>query len=312
MVHYKFSQLTSFFHLIILTFSLILFNCSKSEEKEESLSPNAPSVGEVSSSVQMDTEDAKLDNAPRKKIANELNDKPKENNSSLKDEEYQVQFAGIDPKLGRLLEYNVSIEFESENFKKTRDDLYKLSSIYGFLQESNDTFYQEKSLNASVWIRTEKLYEFLEASNTLGKLRTESILANDLTFDNYSQTVTLNREFIRSRRRSSALSGSSDARNYTERERLLAESEDREDTATKEKWQIQDKVSWAKVQITVFDPSIDNTVKIPNFTTVFYDLTSAFLYLVYISLYGSPFLLVGIFLWFKRNWFLKMFSFKKT
>jgi hypothetical protein len=214
----------------------------------------------------------------------------------------------MDPKLDRLLEYNVILEFESHNFSKTRDDLYKMAGSFGFLQQSNDSFLSNKNLNASLWVKTEKLYEFLEVSNSLGKLRSESISANDLTYDNYVQNVSLNRELIRGQRRSKALSGSYDAKNYTERERLLSESEEKEDSAKKEKWLINDRVTWAKVQISIIDPNQEKSIDIPDFTEVFYDLASIFLYLAYLSLYILPFAIIGFLLYVKRSFILKLFS----
>ncbi|PJE03187.1 MAG: hypothetical protein CK427_05660 [Leptospira sp.] len=278
----------------------ILYNCNKSEESTQAeLSKDSiamSSGSSISDDFESEEIDAKVE-APREK---------KENSSSK--ESYSVKFSGIDPKFERLLEYQVNLEFESQNFSKTRDDLYKMAGSFGFLQQSNDSFLSYKNLNASVWVKTEKLYEFLEASNTLGKLRSESISANDLTYENYVQNVTLNRELIRGQRRSKALSGSSDAKNYTDRERLLSESEEKEDTAKKEKWLINDRVSWAKVQISIIDPYQEKSIQVPDFSEVFYDLASFFLYLMYLGLYALPLAFIGIFIYIKRSFFLKLFS----
>ncbi|MCG9875364.1 MAG: DUF4349 domain-containing protein [Leptospiraceae bacterium] len=283
---------------------VILNNCNKSEESTQAeLSKDSiamSSASPISDDFESEEIDAKM----------EVTREKKEISSSK--ESYSVKFSGIDPKFERLLEYQVNLEFESRNFSKTRDDLYKMAGSFGFLQQSNDSFLSYKNLNASVWVKTEKLYEFLEASNALGKLRSESISANDLTYENYVQNVTLNRELIRGQRRSKALSGSSDAKNYTDRERLLSESEEKEDSAKKEKWLINDRVSWAKVQISIIDPNQEKSIHVPDFSEVFYDLASFFLYLMYLGLYALPLIFIGIFIYIKRSFFLKLFSKNKN
>lgn len=287
----------------ILILNIIAFSCKQSEESSEPEYAKDSIMMESSSAVSDDYEADEIQ--PRMEEAGE-----KKIQSSSK-ESYSVKFSGIDPKLERLLEYKVSLEFESQDFSKTRDDLYKMAGTFGFLQQSNDSFLTNKNLNASLWVKTEKLYEFLEASNSLGKLRSEYIAANDLTYDNYVQNVSLSREQIRGQRRSRALSGSSDAKNYTERERLLSESEEKEDSAKKEKWLINDKVSWAKVQISVIDPNQEKSINMPDFSNVFYDLASMFLYFAYLALYILPFAIIGGLIYVKRSWFLKIFSNKK-
>jgi hypothetical protein len=285
-----------FSRIFLLILGIAIAGCSPSLDEESMLtdsvkgerSASSPSLSLEESIQSSDSDDS--------------------NSSITSQEKYSVKFSPIDSNLNRMLEYSIRLEFESDDFSQTRDQLYKMAGEFGFLQSSFDEVYSSKKLIVSVWIRQEKLYEFLDASNSLGKLRSESIQTTDLTYENFEKNIQLKREAIRGLRRSKALSGSSESKNYTERERLLSDSENNEDQATKDKWVIQDRVSWAKVQVQIIDPKKENQLSIPNFSSILYDFANGGLYLIYIGFYLLPFALVGYFFWRNRSFIKKIYK----
>lgn len=243
-------------------------------------------------------------NAPAKKSDSFGKNKSGKSTKYSGSQDPRIQFSPLNADLDRLLEYTVQLEFESTDFDSTRIQLYQLAGEYGFLQSGYDRFEKKKSLHASIWVRRDKLYDFLRVANDLGKLRSEEIRTTDLTYENYQKEVVLAREAIRGSRRARAL-GQTDTKTYAERERLLSDSENREDNAKMEKWQIQDRVTWAKINIQVIDPRTETEIAIPDFANVFYDFVSAFLYLLYIGIYLLPIGLLGWIIWKKTNIFRK-------
>ena len=248
---------------------------------------------------------ADLENAPaglaEEKIAISGRRSAPEREKRNDDEGYQVRFSKVEEKYERLIEYRVNLSFESKDFKKSRANLYKMASEYGFIKTSSDNFKERQTISASLWVESNRLYDFLQIAGQLGVLQSENINSDDLTFKMYSQQVTLRRENIRIIRRSRALTGSSSSKNFTDRERVLAESEDKEDAALKEKWQVEDRVKWAKVSIYIADPRPELGITVPNYVEVLYDLGNIFLLILYGLLYISPFVGLALLAWFKRN-----------
>ncbi|MCC5816045.1 MAG: DUF4349 domain-containing protein [Leptospira sp.] len=291
----------------LLIIYLFLSFCSQSESpKEDSLSETR---GAGDMEFEMMSEEAPPQSPASKrakpgqlKAPSDSSEKKLPSNSNFK-----IEFSPLNPDIDRLLEYTVKLEFESSDFSETRTKLYKFAGEFGFLQSSYDTFHKGKSLHATIWVKKDKLYEFLLVADELGKLRSEEINTVDLTYDNFQKEIELQRESIRGNRRAKALSAT-DTKTYAERERLLSESEEKEDEAKKEKWQIQDRVTWAKVNIQIIDPKLENQIAIPDFTSIFYDFASALLYILYIGIYLVPFGLLGWLLWRKTN----LFTRKKT
>jgi hypothetical protein len=291
----------------LLIIYLLLSFCSQSESpKEDSLSETRGS-GDMELEIMSDEAPPKSSASKRAKPSKLEAPSSPSKGKLQSNANFKIEFSPLNPDLDRLLEYKVRLEFESSDFSDTRIKLYKLAGEFGFLQSSHDRFQNGKSLYATIWVKKEKLYDFLLVANELGNLRSEEILTEDLTYDNFQKEVELQRESIRGSRRARALSAT-DTKTYAERERLLSESEEKEDKAKKEKWQIQDRVTWAKVNIQIIDPKLENQIAVPDFASIFYDFASALLYILYIGIYLVPFGLLGWLLWRKTN----LFTRKKT
>lgn len=302
---------TVFLAILFTIFYALSMGCSQSESPSEMKS-------DISTEMEEDTlllEGGNLAQRSANRISESPTSPAKNYDSSGKDrtvkptkysgsQDPKIQFAPLNVDLDRLLEYTVQLEFESTDFDSTRERLYQLAGEYGFLQSSHDRFEKKKTIHASIWVRRDKLYDFLQIANELGKLRSEEIRTDDLTYDNFQKEVVLAREAIRGSRRARAL-GQTDTKTYAERERLLTDSENREDNAKIEKWQIQDRVTWAKINIQVIDPRTESKIAVPDFANIFYDFVSGFLYLLYIGIYLLPIALLGWVLWKKTNLFRK-------
>ena len=281
-----------------LVFIVLLSGSVACSKDFESSQPQVES-NEASQSrmlADLESEESPAPGAGSPKLSNENRTTLKK--EGKKDVEFNVAFPRFPVSDERLLEYHVNLVFETLNFRESRNLAYALAAEFGFLQSSIDNFEQPRSLTASLYVRSEKLYEFLQKVNELGKLQSENIRTEDLTYDRFSTSVTLSREAVRGRRRGNALAGSPNAQNYVQRERLLAESEDKEDEATRENWRIRDKVSWAKINISIHDPKIEPGVDVPPFHNIGYDMLNMLLALIYYALYIIPFFAVvlGIYL----------------
>ncbi|MCB1160764.1 MAG: DUF4349 domain-containing protein, partial [Leptospiraceae bacterium] len=174
----------------------------------------------------------------------------------------------------RLLEYTIHLNYETEDFLKSRQRLIELAKSYGFIKKSTTSFEGRKpGVNLEIWVQVDKLYDSLLEFDNIGKLKYENIQTNDLTEENALSQKKVYRETIRVQRREKALVpvSKSNTWNWKDREDALERSENNLDSAEFEKWKIMDKISWAKVSVHLQSSHSKETVKVPNFIGAFYE-----------------------------------------
>lgn len=187
----------------------------------------------------------------------------------------------------RLLEYRINLIFETNDFETSRKMFYEIVKKYGFIRDYELKSDSINEFNSEIWIKSDQISPFLIESEKIGNLTSESIDTIDLTKDQFITKVHLERERIRSMRRRAAM-GNKNARDYSQREQALSDSENRQDQTKINQWEIQDKVLWAKVNILIHSKHSQPSVGIPNFSGILHDLATIGLYIVYIALYVLP------------------------
>jgi len=195
----------------------------------------------------------------------------------------------------RLLEYNIQLTYRTTEFLVSRKKLLEITAKYGFIKSNNtSTWHTQSSLNSELHIRTNDLYNALLDLDSLGDLVSENISVSDHTPAMTRKQIQIKRENLRIARRNRA-SGKigAAAKNWSQIEESLAESEDSLDEATYERWELNDRVAWAKFKITVLGPEYPKEVDVPVYRNAFVTLLNGLLELLYLLILLSPFLIIG-------------------
>ncbi|MBN1533213.1 MAG: DUF4349 domain-containing protein [Spirochaetes bacterium] len=211
--------------------------------------------------------------------------------------------APMDKAKGRLLEYTVSLSYETENILESRRKLLELVSRYGFITHSTavaDT--RQPFVNAEVMVKTELLYEALKDFESLGLLKNENINVIDHTEGMVLNERRVQRENLRIMRRNRAMGQlTAQNKNWEAVEQNIEQSEERLDQAEHGKWQIQDKVAWVRVQVSLRGPDLPNRIDVPLYRNAFIGLLNLTLRLVYLLIWLAPFIVLGILIWRYRG-----------
>jgi len=204
----------------------------------------------------------------------------------------EIYFLGKKAPFGRLLEFHVSLSYEVENFQFARKALFKTIDKYGYIKNSGTGQTPNMYMSATVYVRSENLHKFLleieHEMTDLGKLASEQIQAIDHTENHQWQQTVIRRENIRSVRRKNAMVGTPGRRNWSERESDLGESEDRLDQAKHEKWKVEDRIRWAKVDLTFYESDPESEIEVPLFKKTFIALANFFLNVLNALIYVIP------------------------
>jgi len=192
----------------------------------------------------------------------------------------------------RLLEYEVHLSYLSDNLPASRHVLLSLPGRDCFmLNAASDLDGDPGSMNMTLRVRADKLYDYMIKLDSAGQLQSERISATDHTENMALQNITSRREDLRARRRQQLLA-TADQRTRTESERLLAQSEDRQDQTEHERWKIQDRISWATVHVSIRNPEQPAQFSVPVYRNALVYAANVFMYLLYAALFVLPFALV--------------------
>lgn len=200
----------------------------------------------------------------------------------------------------RLLEYTIRLKYRNSNFHRARVEILALAGKYGFINAgSTDTADSSSVMTASLSIRAKKLYDFLQEADRIGELTGEQIWVNDHTEEMVQAARRAKREDLRIQRNLRAQGNIAPAaRNWSAIEESLKRSEDEFDASEHKKWKVTDSVEWAKVTIEI-EPV--GAVRVPPYLRALYGAVNIVLYLLYIVIYMSPFIVLFGLLWWKRK-----------
>ncbi|MCB1172463.1 MAG: DUF4349 domain-containing protein [Leptospiraceae bacterium] len=203
----------------------------------------------------------------------------------------------------RLLEYKVDLQIESKDLLQSRKNMLAIVQKYGFIVTSNVEAGTTPWLQGRLRVKSDSLYEVLLQSSTLGSIQAESIQVIDHTENDVLQKRKIQRSEIQQARRTRSLANT-ERKDWAARERLLSESEEKEDQASQERWRIQDRVSWAEVTIHINGPRQAPQISVPLYQEALIDLVNGLLYLSWLSLYLIPWaLLAALLVWgLRRLW----------
>lgn len=196
----------------------------------------------------------------------------------------------------RLLEYFVSLNYDSKDFPASRRRLIQIVSQYGFIVSSQARAGESPYLSSTIKVKTQDLFRVLEKLDELGTLKSEDIRTTDHTEAMVLQQMRLRRESLRQQRRARA-STNSNRKDWAARERLLSQSEDKADRAEHEQWKIRDRVSWAEIQVYVHGPEMAPEIRVPVYRAAFIGLLNFLLQLSYLAIYLVPLALLGYLAW---------------
>ncbi|HPB81589.1 MAG TPA: DUF4349 domain-containing protein [Spirochaetota bacterium] len=199
----------------------------------------------------------------------------------------------------RLLEYNVNLNYKCDNFKKARLVILDVASRYGFIRSGYTDIYRDSNMTVHVSVQAAHLYRFLRELDSIGELFKEHINVNDLTEQLVLAQRQSRREQVRIERKNRAMTGlSAQSKNWTAIDQSLERSEDASDRAEHSKWQIADRVAWAKITINI-EPT--GEIRIPPYKKALYWLVETALETVYAVIYLIPLLVVVFLIWWQRG-----------
>lgn len=208
----------------------------------------------------------------------------------------------------RLLEYNVALQYQTQDFMKARALVLNIASRHGFVTSSSASSGKNSALHTEFAVRIDSLYDVLKELDALGDLVSENIQVTDHTENNYAQKLRTDRESLRiARKGRSAEAGDPTAKNWAERQASLEKSEDAQDLAELERWKIKDRVSWARISVNIEGPAAPATIEVPPYQRALIGLINVGLWLSYALIWLSPLLLLGGLLLWKRRWLLGLF-----
>ena len=212
----------------------------------------------------------------------------------------QIYFDGKRVPFGKLLEFQVQLNFEVINFVDARKKLFKMIDKYGYIDHSAASANNDTHMNTSFYVRSSQLNKFLIEVEKVGKLVFEEIHAIDHTANHAWQKTLIRREGIRGKRKQNALKGSPSRKNWQDREDSLSGSEDNLDKAQHEKWKIMQRIEWARVEVSMLAPPKVKSIDTPAFRDTFVNLVSILLSILNALIYILPVTLVGWLIY--RSW----------
>ncbi len=203
----------------------------------------------------------------------------------------------------RMLEYTMSLRYESDDILDSRRKLMNIVSRYGYLSGSStqiDDDYQY--LNLTCRVKTDSIYNMLGALASIGRLKHEDVSVTDMTGENVQRTIRQKTEMLRTRRREEALRDYNlSTIKYEQREMLLQQSEDNLDQLEYELWQLEDRAAWSTVTVTVERPQSTVNIVIPSFHTALIQMINGLLFFLYGIVRFLPFIAVVALLILKRH-----------
>lgn len=247
--------------------------------------------------------------------------------SSLKDEESMIGgkkgsdmrkkrgldqpfFRSFSKAKTRLLEYHVNLTFDCKKILKSRKALLSIIEKYGYLRGSHATTeYDQSYMTADLCVKADSLYEMLIDLEAVGILLSERITVTDHTEAMIWNQMKIEREQLRIVRKNRAINRvSPKATNWRDREASLERSEDQLDQSKYEEWKIEDKVKWAKIHIYLKGPSKPFKVSIPKYQEALIGVVNILLFILYILVWLSPFIILFFVIWFNRKKIASVFK----
>lgn len=223
----------------------------------------------------------------------------KDNSSLSSDEGLDSHFvAPMELAEGRLLEYSIDLNYRTEDLLEARKELLSLIGKYGYIVSGNAEMKERDAyMNAVVHIKEELLYDALQDFDSLGILTSETITVMDHTESMVEAERKIRREEIRiERQRKARNTVATGSKNWGEIEESLQRNEDTADQQEHRKWQINDRVSWAKVSIHLDDPDPYLSIEVPVYRNAFIGMLNVFLFIGYAILWLVPLILLALLL----------------
>ncbi len=230
--------------------------------------------------------------------------KPASNFSSDRD---LGQSAGgaIVPPTDRLLEYSLTLQYRTEEYREARKMLMQIANEHGHLLSSSASTDPQWTMNASMRVRADELYKALEAMDALGELEYENITATDHTESQVLAERQSRRALQRVLRRKQGPTGN---KQWAEREQLISKSEELRDAAEHEQWRVRDRVQFAQIEVRLLGPDLPAQVVVPPYHNALIILFNGFLELLYALILGLPLWLIAGALWWHRARIARLFT----
>lgn len=215
----------------------------------------------------------------------------------------------IVPPTDRLLEYSLTLQYRTEDYREARKVLMKIANEHGHLLSSSASTDPQWTMNASMRVRSAELYKALEALDALGELEYENITATDHTESQVLAERQSRRALQRVLRRKRGPTGN---KQWAERERLIAQSEEMRDAAEHEQWRVRDRVKFAQIEVRLLGPDLPAQIVVPPYHNALIILFNGFLELLYALILGLPLWLIAGALWWHRARIARLFTSRRA
>lgn len=213
----------------------------------------------------------------------------------------------------RLLEYSITLTYRTEAYREARQSLLQLAAKHGHVVSSYASTDPNWSMNTTMRIRVAEMYTVLKELDQLGALESEQINSTDHTEGMVLAERQYRRERVRLIRRNSAANRTPAAnKTWAQREQLIEQSESRQDAAEHEQWKIQDRVSFAQIEVRLLGPDVPVQIEVPPYQNAFIILLNLLLEIFYAMIVGAPLLLFLLFLWIKRGAIKRLLGIKSN
>ena len=216
--------------------------------------------------------------------------------------------------MDRFLHYDVTLTYECPDLRVSRLHLLDLISKFGFFQSTQAALgenSEEDEIAIHAFVHSAQVVDLLKQLEAVGKLKNETIQVQDNTEAMFLAKQKASREIARGQRRSTALHGSTEVRNWSERENALSASEDQLDEAQHQQWLVKDSVQWANVNISLTTRYRAWRIEIPVYRNALIGSLELFLKVFYYALWLLPFWIVLALLLWKRETIKKWFKREK-
>ncbi len=191
----------------------------------------------------------------------------------------------------RRLEYQATLGYQISDLKTARAFFNQWIPRYGFLQNETASAHGNGYLTLTARVRSANLYAALAELDAIGTLANENITVIDHTENAVYQQMVAEREQIRLRRRTAAVSqNAATSRNWQAAETMLAASEDTQLQNKIAEWRVNDRVAWATITVQLSLPVVPKpaAVEVPLFQNAFVGVLNLLLQLLYLAIYLVP------------------------
>ncbi len=201
----------------------------------------------------------------------------------------------------RMLEYSIRLNYTVADLQHARKELLAIIARYGFIKSSTATASSSYPyMNSEFVVKSTDVYKAMQELDAIGKLTSERIYVTDHTPSQVQNAIKQKRARMRIIRKQLQLKRTStSSKNWAEVNSSTENSENNLDASAFKKWQLKDRVAWAKMHVYLTLPERSAAIEVPTFRNAFIELLNGLLGLLYGLIYLLPFAVIGLIVYLK-------------